>query len=383
MNLFLRIDNNIIAIVVSIIFLKNITNSLDKKETKNRVFVAIFTLNTIQLIDETLTCIINRQPYTWLIPISAILHVFLYTLAPIITYMWYVFANLWINKKTNYKWKNNIFLLLPVIINTFLAILSPILKLEFYIDNSNIYQRGFLFFVPSVMSYFYLFCGFIIIYTNKNKLTKIEFLPLLLFGVFPSIASLIQIMFYGPLLMWSSIAFSLIILYLYIQQQMIHIDHLTGAWTREKFYNYLNYRIKQKKPKNFSIAFIDLNDFKKINDTFGHNEGDHALINVVLIIKDILKKDDFITRYGGDEFVLFLNVDSKQEVEELITKIYDALANYNNNSNVDYELNLSCGYELYDFSKPMTADEYIDYVDKLMYRDKNIRKLKNKVLPID
>ncbi|EET88688.1 hypothetical protein CcarbDRAFT_0814 [Clostridium carboxidivorans P7] len=131
MNLFLRIDNNIVAIVVSIIFLKNITNSLDKKETKNRIFVAIFMINTIQLIDETLTCIINRQPYTWLIPISSILHIFLYILGPIVTYMWYVFANLWINKNTNYKWKNNIIFLLPIAINTLLAILSPFFKLEF------------------------------------------------------------------------------------------------------------------------------------------------------------------------------------------------------------------------------------------------------------
>lgn len=379
MNLFLRIDNNIIAIVVSIIFLRNITNSLDKKETKNRIFVIIFIINTVQLFIETSTCIINKQPYTWLIPISAILHIFLYMLGPIVTYMWYVFANLWVNKNKNYKWKNNIIFLLPIGLNILLAILSPFFKLEFYIDKFNVYQRGFLFFVPSTISYFYLLCGFIIIYTNRNKLTKIEFLPLLLFGVFPSIASLIQIMIYGPLLMWSSIAFSLIILYLYIQQQMIHIDHLTGAWTRDKFYNYLNYRIKQKKPKNFSIAFIDLNDFKKINDTFGHNEGDNALINVVHIIKDILKREDFITRYGGDEFVLFLNVDSEQQVEEIINKIYDSLAEYNENSRLKYKLNLSCGYELYDFNKHMTADEYISHVDKLMYRDKKIKKLKNKV----
>ncbi|AKA67998.1 GGDEF domain-containing protein [Clostridium scatologenes] len=379
MNLFLRIDNNIIAIVVSIIFLRNITNSLDKKETKNRIFVIIFIINTVQLFIETSTCIINKQPYTWLIPISAILHIFLYILGPIVTYMWYVFANLWVNKNKNYKWKNNIIFLLPIGLNILLAILSPFFKLEFYIDKFNVYQRGFLFFVPSAISYFYLLCGFIIIYTNRNKLTKIEFLPLLLFGVFPSIASLIQIMIYGPLLMWSSIAFSLIILYLYIQQQMIHIDHLTGAWTRDKFYNYLNYRIKQKKPKNFSIAFIDLNDFKKINDTFGHNEGDNALINVVHIIKDILKREDFITRYGGDEFVLFLNADSEQQVEETINKVYDSLAEYNENSRLKYKLNLSCGYELYDFNKHMTADEYISHVDKLMYRDKKIKKLKNKV----
>ncbi len=251
MDLALRIDNNIVAIIVSIIFLKNISNRLDKKERKNKAFVAIFTLNTIQLITETLTCIINRQPYTWLIPISTMLHVLLYVLAPLVTYQWYVFAKLWINKNTDYTWKNNILLLVPIVINTLLVLLSPFFKLVFYINRYNVYQRGLLFFISAVISYFYLFCGFILIYNNRKKLNRIEFLPLFLFGVFPSLASLIQLIFYGFLLMWSSISFSLIILYLYLQQQMIHVDHLTGAWTREKFYNYLNDRIKQKKQKIF------------------------------------------------------------------------------------------------------------------------------------
>jgi diguanylate cyclase (GGDEF)-like protein len=379
LDLALRIDNNIVAIIVSIIFLKNISNRLDKKERKNKAFVAIFTLNTIQLIDETLTCIINRQPYTWLIPISTILHVFLYVLAPLVTYKWYVFANLWVNKNTDYNWKDNILLLVPIIINTFLVLLSPFLKLVFYINRYNVYQRGSLFFISAAISYLYLFCGFILIYNNRKKLNRIEFLPLFLFGVFPSLASLIQIIFYGFLLMWSSISFSLIILYLYLQQQMIHMDYLTGAWTREKFYNYLNDRINQKKSKSFSIAFIDLDDFKKINDTFGHSEGDQALINVVFIIKSILGSEDFITRYGGDEFILFLNVDSRREVEAIIAKIYHALDNYNKCSNVSYELNFSCGYELYNFDKHMDANEYINHVDKLMYKHKNDRKLRNKV----
>lgn len=374
MTLVLRIDNNIVAIIVSIIFLKNISNSLDKKEIKNKAFVAIFILNTIELITETLTCIINRQPYEWLIPITNVLHILLFILGPLITYGWYVFANLWVNKSIEYRWEKDIFLLIPIIINTFIVILSPFLKLIFYINQYNVYERGPLFFIPVIISYFYLCCGFIMVYANKNKLNRIEFLPLFLFGVFPALGGLVQSMFYGLLLMWSSIAFSLIILYLYIQQQMMHMDYLTGAWTREKFYNYLNNRIQQKKHKNFSIVFIDLNDFKEINDTFGHNEGDRALINFVSIIKSVLRNEESITRYGGDEFVLFLDVDSQQEVEVIIKKISDAIADYNKRSNVLCKLDFSCGYELYNFDKHMTADQYINHVDKLMYRDKNKKK---------
>ncbi|MFL0249297.1 GGDEF domain-containing protein [Clostridium neuense] len=376
MNLALRIDNNIIAAIISIIFLKNILGRLDKSERKNRIFVSIFILNTIELIVETLTCIINKQPYAWLIPITTFLHVTLFALAPLVTYRWYTFAKLWITKTADYKAKDNILILLPIIINTFLVLLTPFFKFDFYINKYNVYQRESLFFTPFVISYFYLLCGFISIYKNKKYLNRIEFWPLILFGVFPTLASLIQFLIYGPLLMWSSISFSLIILYLYLQQQMMHIDYLTGAWTREKFYSYLSNRINQKKSKSFSIVLIDIDDFKIINDTFGHNEGDKALISLVTTINSIIGNENSITRYGGDEFILLLNVCSKQEVETIIKKISDALAEHIKHSNRPYKLNFSYGYELYDFDKHSDISEYINHVDKLMYKHKNSKKKK-------
>lgn len=379
MNLALRVDNIIVAIIVSIIFLMNISNRIDKRELQNKVFVIIFTLNTFQLIFETLTCIINKQPFSCLIPITTILHVFLFILGPLITYLWYVFSNLWIQKYINYKSQKHILILAPLILNIFLVFLTPFLKLIFYINQFNVYQRGPLFFVPIAIAYFYLLCGLILVYINRKKISKIEFLPLLLFGVFPALGGLIQVTHYGFLLLWSTIAFSLIILYLYLQQEMIHIDYLTGAWTREKFYNYLTNRISQKNSKDFSIAFIDLDDFKKINDTFGHNEGDRALKDLVYIVKNILKNEDFIARYGGDEFILFLNVDNEYEVESIIMRISDAISNYNKHTNVNYELTFSYGYKLYNFDSDMTANEFINHVDKLMYQNKNNKKHKNTI----
>lgn len=373
MNLALRIDNNIIAVVASIIFLKNILDRLDKTERKNKIFISIFILNTIELIVETLTCIINKQPYTWLIPITILLHIILFILAPLVTYRWYTFAKLWVTKDTSYS----ILIFSPIILNTSLVLLTPFFKFDFYISNYNVYQRGPLFFTPFVISYFYLLCGFITIYRNKKALNRMEFLPLILFGIFPTAASLIQFAVYGPLLMWSSISFSLIILYLYLQQQMLHIDYLTGAWTRKKLYSYLNSRINQKKSKNFSIVLIDMDDFKKINDTFGHNEGDKALITLVNTTKNIIGNKNSITRYGGDEFILLLNVYTKQEVETIIKKISDALTEYIKHSNLPYNLNFSYGYDFYDFNKYYDISEYIDHVDKLMYKYKNSKRKKH------
>jgi GGDEF domain-containing protein len=235
---------------------------------------------------------------------------------PLIAYQWYIFVDLWINRNKNHSLKNKNLFLVPIIANIIIV---------FYIDSNGVYNRGIIFYAPVVISYIYLIYSFIMIYASKGKLNRREFFPLLLFGVVPTIASLFQVIFYGLLVIWSSVTFSLIILYLYLQQQMIHIDYLTGAWTREKFLNYLNGRIKEKKLGGFSIAFIDLNDFKIINDTFGHNEGDKALIKVASIIRQILRADDSITRYGGDEFVLFINADIEQEVKEVIDGIYKSL----------------------------------------------------------
>ncbi len=92
-----------------------------------------------------------------------------------------------------------------------------------------------------------------------------------------------------------------------------------------------------------------------------------------------MKNEDFITRYGGDEFILFLNVNSSREVESIMSNVSDSLASYNKSSNAPYKLSFSYGYELYNFDKPMDANEYISHVDKLMYKHKNRKKFKNSV----
>lgn len=376
MSLLLRIDNNIVAIIVSLIFTINILGRLDIKDKKNIVFFNMFIFNIIELCIETSTCIINKQPSVWLVPLSITLHLILFTLAPVVTYMWYLFSRLWVYEE--YKLKEDIVLLIPLVINTLLTVASPFFKTVFYIDQNNVYHRGSLFFVSMAAAYFYLLVSFIFVYRNKDKIRKIEYFPLLLFGVFPAVAALVQSLFYGFLLIWSSIAFSMIIAYVYLQQGMMHTDYLTGAWTREKFYLYLNKFIDGDKGKEFAIVFIDLDGFKSINDTYGHAEGDKALKAVVSTINGILPKDAYIARYGGDEFVLILNTGNNSEVKAVLNNINDAFGNYNSLSDNPYDLKYSYGYKIYDDNLKMSADEFINHVDKLMYKAKQDKKIKNK-----
>lgn len=376
MSLAQRIDSNIIAIIVSILFLVNLSRRLDKEAKGNRIFFSLFILNTFQLIDETLTCIINKQPYLWLIPITTIMHVFLFTLGPVVAYLWYKFTYLWVYGDSKFSFKRKMMLMIPIIINALIVFASPFNGLVFQISRDNVYKRGVLFFAPISVSFFYLLYSFIFIYLNRKKICKVEFLPLLSFGIFPMLGVLIQSLFYGILLMWSSISLSLVFVYIYLQHGMMQTDYLTGAWTREKFQRYLKRRIEQNRNKNFTIVFIDLDNFKKINDAFGHNEGDKALKAVVEIINKVLQKGDFITRYGGDEFVLFLNTENKEDVQTVMKRVFEAFKDYNDNSDKPYKLNFSYGYKAYDSEMHMSAYQYISYADELMYVSKNSKKPK-------
>lgn len=372
MNLLLRIDNNIIAIIISLVFIANISSRLDRNDKKNIIFFNMFILSVLELSVETITCIINKQPYLWLIPITNILHIILFVLGPIVTYMWYVFSRVWVSEE--YKWNKDIITLMPLIINMVAVLISPFLKTVFYISENNIYQRGIMFFIPVVVAYFYLLCSFIFVYINKERINQTEYFPLLLFGIVPEICGVIQSIFYGPLLMWSSITLSMVIAYIYLQQRMMHIDYLTGAWTREKLYIYLARLIKQNKLKKFAVVFIDLDDFKEINDSHGHNVGDEALKVVVNLIRKELPKGGNIARYGGDEFVLILEEVGNEEVEIILDKIMDAFKSHNKALTSLYQLRYSYGYQCYNPELKMSIDEYINYVDQLMYRDKNKKK---------
>jgi len=377
MNLALRIDNNVVAIIVSIIFLLNIVNRLDRKDIRNRFFIGLFIVNTGQLSIETITCLINEQPYLWLIPITVVLHTILFMLGPLFTYLWYAFVDVWINNKKEVNLKRNMIFKSPLVISSVLILSSPFTKATFYITKDNVYERGALFLVPLSATYFYVVCNIINVYWNRKKLNKVEFLSLFLLGAVPILAGVIQALFYGILLAWSCAAYTIIILFLYLQQQMMQVDSLTGAWCREKLHIFLNDKIEGSSEKGFAIVFIDLDNFKIINDTYGHIEGDKALISFVKVVNCVLRGEDSITRYGGDEFVLFLNVETKDMVETVMSKISDEVEAFNINSNNLYQLEYSYGYDLYDYNTKLKADKYINHVDKLMYEAKNKKKQMN------
>lgn len=85
-------------------------------------------------------------------------------------------------------------------------------------------------------------------------------------------------------------------------------DYLTGAYNRTKFMEYANYELERSKryKSTFSILLMDLDLFKKLNDTYGHNFGDEVLRNISYFIKNEIRETDLLARWGGEEFICLL-----------------------------------------------------------------------------
>ena len=167
------------------------------------------------------------------------------------------------------------------------------------------------------------------------------------------------------------------VLYFYFnfQEQLISLDPLTQLNNRNQLIKYLSSKMAHRdKSKALYLLVMDVDFFKKINDHFGHIEGDRALVRVAEALKLACANEPcFISRYGGDEFVLILEVQDPKELQALCGKINDALACGNARANAPYPLVLSIGYARYEDSI-QSIPQLIALADEELYRVKWERK---------
>jgi len=119
-----------------------------------------------------------------------------------------------------------------------------------------------------------------------------------------------------------------------------------------------------------SLVFFDLNKFKSINDTFGHAEGDAALLAFSDHMKNTFRDSDVIGRLGGDEFAVLLTDTSLEPAEKTILRFRVFIEHYNKESNLGYEISFSEGIVEIDHEKNISLESLLSQADSLMYDNK-------------
>ncbi|ELM6649091.1 GGDEF domain-containing protein [Vibrio vulnificus] len=120
----------------------------------------------------------------------------------------------------------------------------------------------------------------------------------------------------------------------------------------------------------YSIAYLDLNGFKPINDQFGHQEGDRALKAFADTMKKSFRESDVFARLGGDEFVVFMSGASRSVAQIAIQRFTEALQRYNQSANRGYDLSFCAGIVSVEPDANISLDELLSQADKAMYQQK-------------
>jgi diguanylate cyclase (GGDEF)-like protein/PAS domain S-box-containing protein len=154
-------------------------------------------------------------------------------------------------------------------------------------------------------------------------------------------------------------------------------DILTGLYNRRGFMTLAEHqlRVADREKRNLILVYVDLNDMKRINDKFGHEEGDRALADTANLLRKSFRESDILGRLGGDEFAVLLTQPSERDIKQVICEhIQENLKSLNKQGGRHYLLSVSVGIAHYDPAKPSTLSDLLTTADKLMYREKGRHK---------
>jgi len=152
-------------------------------------------------------------------------------------------------------------------------------------------------------------------------------------------------------------------------------DELTGLYNRRGFMLMAEQqlRLAERHGQPLHLLFIDLDGMKHINDEFGHDTGDDALIDVAMLLTRACRSADTVARLGGDEFVVLVQGDAAS-ASAVRGRLLAAVLDHNEHSGCEYELSLSIGIGPYDPDRPIALAQLLAEADQAMYELKRRRK---------
>ena len=369
---------NIFSILLLIILC---VHSLSKEEDKSlQLWLYIIMLITTMLL--LLLDIFSRfdgNPNTYYALINSASNYIVFLLNPVMSLIWFIYVYFEVYHDERRTKRLFVPLSILFLANTAMVIVSQFFGWFYYIDAENIYHRGPLFAFSALFTIILLFVTFLVIVINQKNINKKHLFSLIFFPIPPLIGIILQVYIYGFSFTLNCTVLSLLIVHLNIQDDSIYTDYLTGLGNRKKLEVVLKEKVSRiSKKRTFSLVMLDINNFKEINDMHGHEMGDIALQATAKILKENVRSKDYITRFGGDEFCLILDISDMDSLDATVSRIHKCVDLFNESKRLPFGFSFSIGCAVYDYLSDLKPDEFLKQVDLLMYENKNINKRERK-----
>lgn len=295
-----------------------------------------------------------------------------YLLDPGMMLMWILYMHRWVDGggKEEKAW-----FALPIAMiaaNLVLCVLNPSRHLFYELDEAGGFRRGAFYPARAGAMILFLLYTECYIFRWRDKINPKAIIWLRIFPFFPLAGGLIQVFVPGaPALEITGEVLAMLLIYLSLQDLDSKSDFLTGAGNRRMLDSTLEFRVATAdRFHNFSCIYLDMDRFKEINDTWGHEAGDLALKTAVMIMTRTIGKKGTVFRYGGDEFVIITDISDGAVLDQMAGRIRDGMKAFNESGKQPFSLSVSCGGSVYDLHMRPDPKEFLKALDEKMYEEK-------------
>ncbi len=238
------------------------------------------------------------------------------------------------------------FFCVGAILLTLLLLINVPTGIVFQIDEANVYHRGLCAYVYAV----YIFAAFLFsvreYYRYKKISGTVRFFPIGVFLIPATFGALFQLAFYGTAMINPTLAIAISGAALSLQNEAAYLDVLTGILNRQGFVRFANEHLHQNADGQCMAAIIDIDDFKFINDFYGHNVGDVALQRLANDLTNFFGAANIVGRTGGDEFCVMIKNLSSKDAEKKIRE-FSKEEHYIKVGDQRHSFTISIGYAEY------------------------------------
>lgn len=364
--------------LIMLLFISNASRRHTKILLAERYFLEMSLATAILLISDIIWPLVDGVKLPGFRLLNIIINLVYMVLMGFIGFLWIVYVDFKVRRRLDSShYKRVTMFSIPMLVLLALTLTSPKTHILFYIDENNCYHRGKLMWIRiCVMNLYVLWAAVLTlvgIKRQKTKQKKDEMRALLQFIFFPLFGIFMQLFYMNLPFAAVGISLSVLLVFINVQNKQISIDALTGINNRRQLTLYVDSELSALSKKGeLYYLIMDVDKFKSINDTYGHLEGDNALVKIASMLNSLCEKqNDFVARYGGDEFVIVCRRHNEAEVESLKQEILSAVSKLNDEGTLPYTLSLSVGSAKFDTSK--SNDEIFAEADKKLYSIKSER----------
>lgn len=364
---FIQFQLNIFAILLMIVLLAIIHIRSEVHSFGKQLLKATIMLTIAGLIIEPLTWIFDGADFWGGYFLEYSTNFFLFLIAPAIGGMMLTYVDYHLHRDRS-KVERRFYYQYWTLFTLLILILNFFIPLYFHVDMDSIsYHSGdYSWFHFVVLSSMYIYMVAYLIRYQRIMISWKRNVYITFFSL-PIIGMFIQLINSRLFFAWTSIAIVLLVVYTFMESTNGERDYLTNLFTRRSYEMYVTNLLERQ--QQFGIVLIDIDDFKHINDEYGHHVGDQVLVGFGKILQHAFYPNELVVRLAGDEFLIVLEA-SPKTLDHYKELIGEALKK----SHIPQLQNLkfSCGYQSMEVD--MSLDHLYHFADQKMYAMKKTQK---------